>query len=206
MIFVCKLVCTECIGLFYLNTTFAFDSPSRITGFLKVLSVTNLAHVTKVQLHYHTYGEPKRSKDVRWKERHLESWSRACKTVARRLVNLQHIDIWVHTREANVRLGISEAYLKPIYWFRKRLDPSKTIAKALRTANVHIKTVWNRQGAFENPLLQRVSEHLHSLLEEAVSRVLLGATPNVAMKDFNYAWENQYAQWHHHLQFASTGW
>ncbi|KAF2441133.1 hypothetical protein P171DRAFT_367317 [Karstenula rhodostoma CBS 690.94] len=206
LIFVCKQVYTECICFFYLNTTFAFDSPNRIVNFLKVPSVTNLANVTKIQLHYHTYSDPKRSEDIRWKGKHLESWSRTCKTAARKLVNLQHIDIWVHTRETNVRLGIDEPYLKPISWFRKRRDPSKTIAKALRTANVHIVTIWNRRGAFTDMRLQLASQHLHNLFEEAISCMILGATPEVAMEDFNYAWENQYTQWHHHLQFASTGW
>jgi hypothetical protein len=206
LIFVCKQIHNECICFFYTNTTFAFDSPSRVVNFLKVPLATNLANVTRIQLHYHTYGDPKRSEDIRFKQKHAESWSRTCKTAAQELVNLKHIDIWIHTRETNVRLGIHENYLMPICWFRQRLDPNKTISKALKTANVRIDTIWNRQDAFKDKHLQWASEHLHKLFEEAISRMMMGAKPAVAMEEFNRAWEHQFARWHHHLQFAGTGW
>ncbi|KAL5398424.1 hypothetical protein PMIN06_006552 [Paraphaeosphaeria minitans] len=206
LIFVCKQVHTECIGLFYLNTIFAFDSPIRIANFLKVPSATNLANVTKIQLHYRVYGDPWETKDIQWKEKHFQCWNRTCKTVAIKLTNLQHIEIWIYTRETNVRFGMDEHYLKPFRWFCKRTNPSRTLAKTLRTANVHLITYYNRWDSFTFPSLQLASLHLHKLFEEAIGRVILGATPEVAMKDFNDAWENQYTQWHHHLRFARTGW
>ncbi|KAK7184126.1 hypothetical protein DPSP01_001236 [Paraphaeosphaeria sporulosa] len=206
LIFICKQVYTECIGFFYLNTTFVFDSPSRIANFLKVPSATNLANVAKIQLHYRVYGEPWETKDVRWKEKHLHSWNRTCKTVAKKLTNLQHIDIWIYTRERSLRFGMDEPYLKPFCWFCKRLDPSRTLAKSLITSNVHLITAYNRWDSFTDRSLQLASLHLHKLFEEAIGCVILGANPEVAMKDFNGAWENQYTQWHHHLQFARTGW
>ncbi|KAJ4344617.1 uncharacterized protein N0V89_012361 [Didymosphaeria variabile] len=199
-------VYAESIRFLYENTTFAFDSPNRIVSFLNIPLATNLAHVTRIQLYYRVYGDPKRTEDIRWKQKHRDSWSRTCKAAAKQLVNLQHVNIWICTRETSVRLDLHEPWLKPMCWFRKRLDPRKTLAKALKTANVRIDTMWNRQGVFTDKRLQWASEHLHELFEEAISSMILGATVEVAMKDFNHAWDNQYVQWHHHLQFARTGW
>lgn len=205
MVFVCKQVYVECIGLFYLNTTFAFDSPSRIANFLRVPRMASLDNVIKIQLHYRVYGDPWLTEDVRWKEKHSQSWERICKTTAKTLINLQHIEIWIYTRQAGLHFGMDEPYLRPFRWFRKRLEPGKTLAKKLRTAKMHLVTAYNRSDSFYNPSLQLASLHLHKLFEEAVSRLILGATLDVAMEDFNSAWENDYTQWHNHLQFVRTG-
>lgn len=206
LIFVCKQVYAETIGSFYKSTIFSFDSPNRVFSFLKVPSACNLANVTKIQLHYQTYGDPKKSEHLEWKQKHLRSWNRTCKAAAKRLVNLQSIDIWVRMTESVIRLDIHAPCLKPVFYFRKFRDPTKTLAKALIKANVRVDTIWSRPDAFINQHLSFASVHLHHLFGQAVGRLILGATEATAMADFNDAWENKYAQWRHHLDFAKTGW
>lgn len=206
LIYVCKQVHIETIGLLYQNTTFGFDSPNRIRGLLTVLPKANLKNITRIQLHYHTYGEPKESKDVQWKQKHADSWSRACKSAAKQLVNLQHVELWVHLSDTSVQLDVRESYMKPILWFRKLQDPTKTIAKTLRTVSVHIDTIWVRPNAFVDQRLCFASRHLHFLFEKALGRILLGETLDLAMADFNEAWDIDYDRWHDHLQFVRAGW
>ena len=162
--------------------------------------------MTKIQLHYHAYGDPKDTNDLKWKQRHLDSWNRACKAAAKILVNLQHIDFWVYLSETTVRLNIEQPYLEPLSWFRKRKDPKKTIAKALTSVNVNIETKWNRPDSFTDKNLGWASVHLHSMFGEGVSQVILGATVEEGMDTFNYVWNRRYVRWQQHLQFAKTGW
>ncbi|KAJ4301163.1 hypothetical protein N0V90_003253 [Kalmusia sp. IMI 367209] len=206
LIFVCKQVYAETIGFFYKSTIFSFDSPNRVFNFLKVPSANSLASVTKIQLHYHTYGDPVKSEHLEWKQKHLHSWNRTCKAVAKQLVNLQCVDIWIRMNESVICLDIHAPCLKPVFYFRRRCDPAKTLAKALIRANVHVDTIWSQPNAFTNPRLCLASVRLHQLFGQAISRLILGATQATAMADFNDAWENKYAQWHHHLDFARTGW
>ncbi|KAI4613696.1 hypothetical protein J4E83_007297 [Alternaria metachromatica] len=71
---VCKQVYAETVKLLYQNTTFVFDAPKRMTNFFKYASSIHLGSITKLHLHYSTYGNPNKTVDVVWQEKHHQSW------------------------------------------------------------------------------------------------------------------------------------
>ena len=201
---VCKKVYSESIGFLYENTTFGFDSPSRITRFLNVVSKQNLSKVRKIQLYYHTYGDPKWIRDVRWQERHRDSWSRACKAVAKQLINLNQLHAWIHVHKTPIKLNMQQDWIRPFFWFRQCREPTKTIAKSLTTVNVQVESFWSGPYAFDQENLCGISADLHRIFGQAIASAILGASEDEAMEAFSDAWESKYAGWKHHLRFAST--
>ncbi|KAF1971456.1 hypothetical protein BU23DRAFT_536618 [Bimuria novae-zelandiae CBS 107.79] len=204
--FVCKTIYHETIPLLYATTAFSFDAPARIQAFLTVPKPLYLANVTRLELHYATYGDPIATEHIPFKHKHLTAWNRACKTAAKTLVNLHHLVVCVHVSESRVRLSPYEPWITPLSFFRRRQPPEKSIVKNLATANVRVDTKWSRPDAFSNEALGSAARELHRLFGEAVGRIVLEATVEEAMADFENAWENGYARWQHHLQFARTGW
>jgi hypothetical protein len=71
---ICKLIHKETIPFLYRNTVFKFNAPKRLKDFLNIISPHNLAHITRLQLHYDTYGSPRWAADVIWQEKHGRSW------------------------------------------------------------------------------------------------------------------------------------
>jgi len=71
---VCKQVYAETATFLYCKTVFIFDSPKRITNFFDVISSTRLDYITKLRLHYDTYGHPKSTHDIIWQDKHGQSW------------------------------------------------------------------------------------------------------------------------------------
>ncbi len=71
---VCKQIYTETATLLYQKTTFVFDAPKRIVNFLKFASSAGIGSITKLHLHYDTYGHPWGSVNVIFEEKHRQSW------------------------------------------------------------------------------------------------------------------------------------
>jgi len=71
---VCKQVYAETVTFLYCKTVFIFDSPKRIANFFDIVSSTRLHCITKLRLHYDTYGHPKSTHDIIWQDKHDQSW------------------------------------------------------------------------------------------------------------------------------------
>lgn len=175
-------------------------------NFLKVVPAPNQYHVTKIQLHYRTYGDPQKTKDIPWKKKHLECWDKTFKIVATELVNLKTIDIVVHLRETNVCLALSEPSLSPLFQFRRCSDSTRNQAKALETVNVVVYTMWTGDHFFFDPRLTWASDTLHTLFGLAVSRYILGQSEEQAMAQLKEVWDDDFKNLHHHLRIMPPGW
>lgn len=80
----CRQIYRETLVLLYRATVFVSASPSRLTEFL---STAKPEFVTKLELHYETYGDPKLDQARKWQEKHHNAWERACTAASKRLVS-----------------------------------------------------------------------------------------------------------------------
>lgn len=71
---VCKKIYIETATFLYQKTVFVFDAPKRIENFFKFASSIHMECITKLHLHYDTYGHPWETKDLIWQEKHSQSW------------------------------------------------------------------------------------------------------------------------------------
>jgi len=216
---VCKQVYTETTPFLYDKTVFVFDAPKRIAAFLTVLPQKKLSLITKLQLHYDTYGHPVNSRDCIWQDKHHESWVRICRAASKKLFGLKSLELWVHVHDCAPKFNLRQKWLVPLLQFRRlKCTPKSTMdtgyslqqhQPGLVDVKVHVRTRWSKSplNTFNgNQPLARASKELHSLFSCAIGLAILGSKEKVAMARFEEAWEGEYAMWKHHLQFASTGW
>lgn len=215
---VCKQVYTETIPFLYRKTIFVFDAPKRINAFLSIVSKPRLADITKLQLHYSTYGSPEASQDRVWQDKHRSTWLNACKAASKKLTNLQELEIWVQLNDCAPRFSLRESWVAPLLQFRRLTSSPKYSEDAqtsqssrgtLHIAKIHILTRWskNPMAAFGGHReLAKACTDLHLLFGEAVSRAILGFREEESMAEFDAAWLGKYRMWQYHLQFAKTGW
>ncbi|CAA9964643.1 hypothetical protein PTMSG1_08002 [Pyrenophora teres f. maculata] len=220
---VCKQVYAETVTYMYLKTVFIFDAPKRMANFFDVVSSTRLGCITKLQLHYDTYGHPKSTHNIIWQDKHGRSWHRVCKAASKKLVNLQNLTIWAQIHDCAPKFTLREKWIEPLLQFRRLNRQKEMTSKAataesakfvgrrssLQSISVHVLTRWSKNplAAFRNNRsLARASTALHILYGQAISLAIMGATEDEAMSGFKAAWEGEYAQWRYHLQFARTGW
>ena len=71
---VCKQVYLETASFPYSKTVFVFDAPKRMYRFFGTVSSASLQQITKLYLHYNTYGPPERTNHQVWQDRHHQSW------------------------------------------------------------------------------------------------------------------------------------
>jgi hypothetical protein len=221
LILVCKMIHRESVVFLYQNTTFVFNAPVRIKNFLETLPSTNLALVTRLELHYTNYGNfhslyHSAVKDFR--RSHLATWTTVCKAVVRQLVNLQELHLWMYITDSPLFFDLRQEWLSPLLPFRrcclaggtdalKAAKPKEGTAKGLALVSVYFDTWWSRPDAFfDRPSLTRASADLHRLFGNAIRWAILGESEEKAMAEFKEAWEGEYAQWQHHLQFSTTRW
>jgi hypothetical protein len=229
LVLVCKQVHRESLVFMYHNTTFVFNAPSRITNFLEVLPKANLAHVTKLQLHYTTYGSPQLRVDCVWQERHLHSWTSACKSASKKLVQLQELEVWLHVKATPLFFDLRQAWLEPLLQFRRLTcvrqvkagveetkvsdQTTTTISNEtdnlppLKIAKIHFNTFWSKDHTLERnavPSLVNANFDLHHIFAQAISQAILGASEEEAMADFKKAWEGKYQRWNNHLSYSYT--
>jgi hypothetical protein len=215
---VCKQIHVETLPFLYRQTLFLFDAPSRIRNFLDVVSKSKLEYITKLQLHYSTYGSPSWNKDHIWQEKHARSWIRALTQVSKRLMGLQNLKIRVRVNDYSPRLNLREPWVLPLLQFRRLTCASKTgegctnggtdgtRQNMLDVVIIDFRTSvfgWQFDGHQE---LAKASEALHRLFGHALSSAILGAKEEEAMADFNEAWNGKYRMWQYHLGFGKTRW
>ena len=218
---VCKQIHAETQEFLYQKTVFVFESPKRLTNFLTFISKPKLATITKLQLHYSTYGAPKSLDDLVWQEKHTKSWTRACSTASKKLLSLQELGFWVKVNHRPLRFNLHENWVKPLLQFRRLIRTPKLAdgtklsnslaeqQKKLEIVNVHIETCWSRNSVVSfnhNKELARASSDLHLLFGRAVSLAILGAKEGEAMAEFNTAWRVTHQIWQYHLGFAKINW
>lgn len=198
---VCKQLHAETLPFIYQKTEFVFDAPKRILSFLSVVSNSKLVYITKLQLHYTTYGAPRMAADCVWQDKHKQSWLRACTAASKKLVNLQSLGIWIRVLDSPLRLNLREAWVLPLLQFRRLTRDTET----LKTVDIDFRT--GLSGfKFANPRVRHASEDLHRLFGQAIRLAVLGAKEGVAMKGFNDAWEGEHEMWQYHLGYGKAGW
>jgi hypothetical protein len=210
---VCKQIYTETLAFIYHKTVFVFDAPSRITNFLRTVSSPKLGHITKLQLHYSTYGCPKWTRDRVWQDKHNESWIRACTLAAKKLGNLTSLKLWIRVNHDPLRFSLRQTWVVPLLQFRRlaltcnKDSPTTSVQrKMLQSVAIDVQTRLSGCHFVGNQQLARASEDLHRLFGKAIGKAILGAKEEVAMAEFNDAWEGEHAMWQYHLGFAKTGW
>lgn len=221
---VCKQVNAETTPFLYTKTVFVFDAPKRLEAFLTVLPQEKLSLITKLQLHYNTYGHPARAQDTIWQEKHHDSWLRTCRAASKTLLGLKSLEVWVQVHDCAPKFNLQQKWVAPLLQFRRlKYKPEDLEATThgycsrphprprpgLTHVKVHMQTRWSKTPLKDfngNLPLARASSKLHILFSNAISLSILGFKEKVAMARFNKAWEGEYAMWKHHLQFAPTGW
>ncbi|KAF3038874.1 hypothetical protein E8E12_009022 [Didymella heteroderae] len=98
LILVSKQVCAEALPLLYHQITFVFEAPRRITQFLARVPAQSHFNITKLHLCYTTYGNPAAASDVKWQEKHIESWTRVCRAATKSFTCLRELDldVWIN--------------------------------------------------------------------------------------------------------------
>ncbi|KAF2832554.1 hypothetical protein CC86DRAFT_390580 [Ophiobolus disseminans] len=209
---VCKQIHAETLPYLYRETTFVFDASNRLLNFLGVISSSKLHHITKLQIHYATYGNPRMSVDRKWKEKHNQSWVRSCSAASKKLVDLRELEIWIRVHDDPPRFNLRETWVAPLLQFRRlgqttRVgDNSKPHERKLKTVHIDLRTKWSGSCFGGNQELAKASEDLHCLFGGAIRSAILGAKEELAMRAFNTAWNEDYHTWQFHLGFAETGW
>lgn len=213
---ICKQVHSETLPFLYSKTLFVFDASSRLTNFVQVVSSSKLQHITKLQIHYATYGSPRMEVNRIWQDKHTKSWIRACKATAKKLVGLGELTIWVRVQDSPPRFSLHEPWVLPLLQFRRLsvnpqtaeeasgLDVAKRLGSKLGTVNINFRTVWSGWTFNGNQELAKASEELHGLFGDAISSAILGAKEEAAMRALNKAWNKKHAGWQHHLGFIQT--
>jgi hypothetical protein len=223
LILVCKQIYNETLVLLYHNTTFVFVSAQRIQNFVKVLPKPNLELVTKLQVHYLCYGDPRMTTHKRFKDKHHDSYLSAFKAASKALVNLQGLEIWIQTRHKRVYLYLARPDLEPVLQFRRlncgkrrsfgtpaesttpSSSPSRQPVGPLQRVKVHFSTPMRRKWA-HNPSqdilypprilrLQTVTLRLHDLFGNAIARAILGWSREDAMAELKAYWDEQEEDW-----------
>lgn len=216
LVLVCKQVHKEALPLLYQQIVFVFNTPRRITGFLRTVPKQNHHHVTKLHLYYTTYGHPYAASDVVWQDKHIESWVRACKSTSKSFKCLRELEIEICVNEDAPKFNLRQKWLQPLLQFRRltcdsQKGPSGSALfdkkpRTLEKVFVKVRTrLWahNFEG---NVPLSKACKHLHRLFGQSISLAILGAKEEEAMAKFNVAWFDRYNIWQHHLGFAKTGW
>ena len=217
LVLTCKQIHAETLPLLYRRIHFVFQAPRRITGFLHHMPKQNHGHVTKLHLYYTTYGSPSAVNDIIWQDKHIQSWTRACKVASQRFTSLRvlELDIWIN--EDAPKFNLRQRWLRPLLQFRRLarnsgqegLPSSKSINQkphGLEAVTVRVKTRLFSHHFEMNTRLSKACKHLHKLFGYGISCAILGAKEEFAMAKFMTAWNNKYEIWQHHLGFARTGW
>ncbi|KAF2710567.1 hypothetical protein K504DRAFT_466969 [Pleomassaria siparia CBS 279.74] len=217
LILVCRQLHRESLVFLYHSTTFVFAAPLRITNFLQVLPKKNISHVTKLNLHCTSYGDPRMRVHRVWQEKHLVSWARACDAASRKLINLKELEIWLHVTASPLELDLRQSWLWPLLKFRRLARSRNTKGKAdnapssgpLQIVKVHFQSQWSKKHALTRnaiPEIANANIHLHRIFATAISKAILGCNENDAMKEFRDAWEGDYKQWQNYLGYSDMGW
>jgi hypothetical protein len=188
---VSKQIYTETISYLYLNTTFVFDAPRRMSNFIQSVPAGNLAYVTKLILHYSTYGDPRYNST--FQEKHIKSWMVACKTASKSLVNLQKLEIFLRQNGTFSYFSLRDPSLQPLLQFRQlssrratsrpdRLTSVAEISNGLSTVVVHFSTRYTR-GWDEQRYREHVCSKLHHLHGMAISRAILNLDEKDGLDD-----------------------
>ncbi|KAF1929704.1 uncharacterized protein M421DRAFT_4153 [Didymella exigua CBS 183.55] len=217
LILVCKQVFAETLALLYQRINFVFEAPRRITNFLRRIPQPSHSSVTKLHLYYTTYGNLAAAEDVTWQQKHVESWTRACKVAAKSLTCLRELDVDIWINEDAPKFNLRQKWLQPLLKFHRITcdshqqesthNRSRAIkTKSLEAVKVRVKTrLWahNFEGRFH---VAKACKDLHRLYSLGISKAILGAKEEEAMVLFNKAWEGKHKDWQHHLGFVRTGW
>ncbi|CAO2649081.1 Nn.00g100300.m01.CDS01 [Neocucurbitaria sp. VM-36] len=217
----CRQIHAETLPLLYNKTVFVFASSRRIANFLDVISNPMLQNITKLQLHYTTYGAPTKLEDAIWQDKHTDAWTQAMKTASKTLLNLEHLEVLVYVSQFPLHFDLHEQWVGPLLQFRRLTRPPKLAhgsttsdlstqeQKKLKIAHVHIQSLCSKLPLAwfnGNAELARACLDLHHLFGQSVSFAILGANEVEAMAEFNTAWRVKYRRWQYHLGFAKIGW
>jgi hypothetical protein len=217
LILVCKQVHTETIKDFYGRITFVFNAPRRIDNFLSTASALCIQNITRLQLHYIAYGEPRYANDCSWMEKHRKTWRRACEKISKKLTGLQELEIWVHNSHPAPKFNLGVDWVQPLIQFRRLTTSPKLIGNrrhyddrraqpVLKTVNVHVDTNTAVLLDPRNRVLTTASMELHRLFGQAISLIILGYSADEAMKEFDAAWTGKYRLWQYHLGYGRIRW
>ncbi|KAF2281037.1 uncharacterized protein EI97DRAFT_429119 [Westerdykella ornata] len=210
LILVCKRVYQETMRFLYQSTTFVFTAPWSIMNFLNTVPQKNLAHITKIQMHYSSYGHPEWADLAGFKEKHIMSWTKACKSLSEKLTSLRELEIWYNHNETCPHYSLYKPSLRPLYQFR-RLSCSRPAvdtyplisadecdngaSKPLRIVNVHFSTAMSRELKRMEPLhriiLSQVKTprlEMHRLFGETIASAILGSSAKDASATIRAVW------------------
>lgn len=211
---VCKLIYVETVAYIYSKTEFCFQSPKRIYNFLDVVSQPKLQQISRLELHYHTYGHPQASHDTIWQHKHHDSWMRACNSMAKALTGLKKLTVYIYVHESAPKFSLREKWVSPVLQFRRltcissKISSSETPGRrnVLQWVKIVIRTPLSKCSFQGNLRLVRANADLHLIFGRSIRSAILGMTEQDAMAEFEEAWKGKYSIWRYHLGFASTGW
>jgi hypothetical protein len=202
LVLVCKQVHAEAIVFLYQNTTFVFNAPKRIINFLGIVSKNNQANITKLQLHYSTYGHPRLVEMQKWKRKHGESWHAACISASKRLVHLQALEVHIHVN-THTKFDLREDWVQPLLHFRRLTCAGRACGNQekhckihnLGIVKIHLQTRWRRRWTPSNvlryPELEDACDDLHSYFSQTLELAIHGFSEETALAEFKEAWNGR---------------
>jgi hypothetical protein len=89
----CRKVYQEAMPVFYSKTTPCFDHIKSVHKFLNRVPPAGLCNIRSLRLEISEYGEPRLTKDRRWKSKQTERWTTTCERIVRSLTSLECLEL-----------------------------------------------------------------------------------------------------------------
>ncbi|PSN65378.1 hypothetical protein BS50DRAFT_496550 [Corynespora cassiicola Philippines] len=186
LLLLCKLIHHEVIALFYKKTTMVFAGPRRITNTLQIVPKIHLALITKLDLHYSTYGSPSLFEHSAWQVVHTLSWEKACGELTEQLNNVQELQIWIKVNHRPLIFELDQDWLSPIIRFRR-------LAPVLLKVQIHLITSNNYPRIApltrQQQAILDVEKDFHTIFAKAISDFIVGRSEEEAMRIFDDVWD-----------------
>ena len=117
---VCRQMYLDTCGLFYSSSTFEISGVAVLRKFISSLTPEAKASVRTLFLRHGTYGDPRLTEFLQFKDVHDDRWKDICQTVAIELINLEDFQIHLQINDLPLRLNLEAEWAQPLLAFRGR--------------------------------------------------------------------------------------
>ncbi|KAF1987683.1 hypothetical protein K402DRAFT_305697, partial [Aulographum hederae CBS 113979] len=107
----------EVLSFVYGCATFVFKDVARIRSFIRYIPSAALPFVTKLDITYTTYGEPRNYDDRVFKNRSDTNWERTCKLIANSFVGVRKLSLHLTVLDTPTIFTIDQKWIVPLMCF-----------------------------------------------------------------------------------------
>ncbi|ETN38754.1 uncharacterized protein HMPREF1541_06792 [Cyphellophora europaea CBS 101466] len=110
----CRLINQEAVPVFYSKTTICFNNIKTIHKFLNIAPASGLQSVSKISLTISSYGEPRLTRDTKWKNKQDKRWEDTCARLARNMTNLRCLELDLRLATWPTQLSVNADWTTPL--------------------------------------------------------------------------------------------